>query len=138
MSTTAFKEFIKTPKGKLKMLKNVCLLHLGGRRMTKKELQKLYLKELKRRFQNIYGRTNAFRQEQEGVSDFLHIVYETEFERVDMYVCHTLLVRFKVKGIAPTSDYMLRSLLDITRDLEQYIYYYLFHTQLYEITGQRG
>ena len=105
--------------------------------MTKKELQKLYLKELKRRFQNIYGRTNAFRQEQEGVSDFLHIVYETEFERVDMYVCHTLLVRFKVKGIAPTSDYMLRSLLDITRDLEQYIYYHLFHTKLYEITGKR-
>ena len=103
--------------------------------MNKKELQKLYLKELKRRFQNIYGRTKAFRQEQESVGDFLHIVYETEFERIDMYVCHTLLVRFKVSGVAPTSDYMLSSLLEITKDLEQYIYYYLFHTKLFEITG---
>ena len=101
--------------------------------MTKKELQKLYLKELKRRFQSIYGRTNAFRQE-ESVSDFLHIVYETEFERIDLHIWHTLMVSFKVNG---TSDYKLRSLLDITRDIENYIYHYLFSNKLYEITGKR-
>lgn len=100
----------------------------------KQELQKLYLKELKRRFQSIYGRTNAFRQEQEDLGDFLHIVYETEFERIDLHICHTLMVSFKVSGTAPISDYMLRSLLDITRDIESYIYHYLFSNKLYEIT----
>lgn len=107
--------------------------------MTKKELQKLYLKELKRRFQNIYGKTNAFRQEKEkeNATDFMHVVYETEFERVDMIVCYTLMVRFSISGISPVSDYKLKSLLEITRDIEQYIYYHLFHNQLYEIAGKR-
>ena len=105
--------------------------------MTKKELQKLYFKELKRRFQSIYGRTNAFRQEKENATDFIHIVYETEFEKVDMFVCHTLMVRFSIGGVSPVSDYKLKSLLDITSELEQFIYYHLFHSKLYEITGSR-
>ena len=104
----------------------------------KQELKKLYLKELKRRFSNVFGKKHRqyFEEREASLGDFLHIVYHNEFETIHLHIYHTLQVNITITDL-PVADYMLNELLTITRDIENYIYHYLFSNKLYEITGSR-